>query len=473
MIVPRWIHNFSRVDFVNSVGLYLTRESLSLVCMRKDLFRISVTAQEVKKVSAIGNEAANRQALAEAMAPLLGNFNPSEDPVYVCLSPDQTLICEVLLPQVAEESTQQVLEYEMERLLPFRREELYYDFVSMGKKGDRIRLFLFAVPRRALDWILDVLLSFGIQPAGVETTASALCNYLLFCTGGVSGPTVVVSGNDGSLEMIGLNARSAGWRQETEILFSHRFSNADWARGPARDLFHNLRIQSSKLFSCGPVQGFLNSMDAGPVEIEEMDRLGKERFSPSGGSIQDPLIPAIGSALKGLREAELQVNLRPEPLVVEGQRRSGANLNGRLLLAFIVGLILWVASYPIKDELQLSRFNRQIKKLGPSVKAIQRTEDEVNKLNTEVSVLAEQMRQKGEVLRLLEELSRIIPTSAYLSILRYKEGSVELRGSAENASSLIPLLERSRLLKNVGFSAPTNRGRDNRETFSLKAEVEK
>ena len=165
--------------------------------------------------------------------------------------------------------------------------------------------------------------------------------------------------------------------------------------------------------------------------------------------------------------------IRPEPLVAEGRSRSVANLNGRLLLAFIVGLILWVASYPIKDEIQLSRFNRQIKKLGPSVKVIQRTEDEVNKLNTEVSILAEQTRQKGEILRVLEELSRIIPTSAYLSILRYREGSVELRGSAENASSLIPLLERSRLLKNVGFSAPTNRGRDNRETFSLKAEVEK
>jgi hypothetical protein len=38
---------------------------------------------------------------------------------------------------------------------------------------------------------------------------------------------------------------------------------------------------------------------------------------------------------------------------------------------------------------------------------------------------------------------------------------------------LIPLLERSALFENVGFNAPSNRGRDNRETFSLKADVEK
>jgi hypothetical protein len=50
---------------------------------------------------------------------------------------------------------------------------------------------------------------------------------------------------------------------------------------------------------------------------------------------------------------------------------------------------------------------------------------------------------------------------------------LEIQGNAENASALIPLLERSALFENVGFNAPSNRGRDNRETFSLKAELEK
>ncbi|MGZ8452911.1 MAG: PilN domain-containing protein, partial [Candidatus Binatia bacterium] len=48
-----------------------------------------------------------------------------------------------------------------------------------------------------------------------------------------------------------------------------------------------------------------------------------------------------------------------------------------------------------------------------------------------------------------------------------------VQGNAENASALIPLLERSPVFENVAFNAPSNRGRDNRETFSLKAEVEK
>jgi general secretion pathway protein L len=72
----------------------------------------------------------------------------------------------------------------------------------------------------------------------------------------------------------------------------------------------------------------------------------------------------------------------------------------------------------------------------------------------------------------LDELTKVIPANAYLSNLRYRAGSVEVQGSAENASGLIPLLERSPVFENVGFNAPSNRGRDNRETFSLRAELE-
>lgn len=473
MSAPRWIHNLSRVDFLNSVGLYLTRSSLALVCMRKDLFRISVTTEEVRDIPDLANEAAARQALAEAMTPLLANFNPAEDPLYVCLSPDQTLVCEVLLPQVAEESMQQVLEYEMERLLPFRREELYYDFLPMGKKGDRVRLFLYAVPRRALDWILDVLLSFGIQPAGVEPLGTALCNYLLFCQGGVTGPTVVVTGQNDAVELVGLAPQFSGWKEGTEILFSHRLPNADWSRQAAKDIFYNVQAQSPKFFTYGAVQGFLNSINGGVLEVEDMVEVGREKLVTPNGTFSAPIVPAVGAAIRGLREADLPLNLRPEASATEERSTRVASLNGRLLLAFLIALVVWLASYPIKDEIQLQSYNRQINKLGPAVKEIQRAEDEVNGLKKQISVLADMRKQRGEVLRVMDELSRIVPTSAYLSILRYRDGSVELRGSAENASSLVPLLERSKLLKDVGFSAPTNRGRDNRETFSLKAEIEK
>jgi general secretion pathway protein L len=112
-------------------------------------------------------------------------------------------------------------------------------------------------------------------------------------------------------------------------------------------------------------------------------------------------------------------------------------------------------------------------KLEPAVAVLRREEAELQKVRKELAFLSGLEQRKGEVLRVLDELTRVVPTNAYLSNLRYRDRVLELQGNAENASALIPVLERSAVFENVGFNAPSNRGRDNRETFSLKAEIEK
>ena len=105
--------------------------------------------------------------------------------------------------------------------------------------------------------------------------------------------------------------------------------------------------------------------------------------------------------------------------------------------------------------------------------ALRAQEEQLKNIRTEQVFFTQLDQRKGEVLRVLDELSKIVPVNAYFTNLRYRAGNLELQGSAENASGLIPLLERSPVFENVGFNAPSNRGRDNRETFSLKADLEK
>ena len=100
-------------------------------------------------------------------------------------------------------------------------------------------------------------------------------------------------------------------------------------------------------------------------------------------------------------------------------------------------------------------------------------ETQLEQLRKEATLLTDLDQRRGEILRVLDELSKIVPSTAYFSNLRYRAGLLEVQGNAENASALIPVLERSPVFENVGFNAPSNRGRDNRETFSLKADLEK
>ena len=206
---------------------------------------------------------------------------------------------------------------------------------------------------------------------------------------------------------------------------------------------------------------------------EELQSLGGHRFSGLKSPLPEAALPAVGAALRGIREAAVIGNfLRHEnPESAGGKSLSILNavLGGLLALA----LIAWGLSYPIKDEMRLRQLQRENQKFEAAIEALRREENQLQQLSKEVGTLAEMQGRRGEVLKILDELSKVVPNNAHLSNLRYRAGVLEVQGNAENASALIPLLERSPVFENVAFNAPSNRGRDNRETFSLKAEVEK
>ncbi len=472
MNYPRWFEDLSHADFLKSVGLYVMPERLFLVRMRKSFLRISLEEQEMREIPVAKDEASRREALSETIRSLLPHFNPAKDPVYICLSPDQAMGFRLVLPKIAEENLAQVRQYEIARQIPFRPEEVYYDFIPMGRKGDKIVLFLFAVPKKALDQILDTLSSFGIKPRGVESTATAMSNYLLFCTGGISAPSLVLGGHSHAWELIGLNEATNGWKKQTpEISFTHWMPQSEWIDGPGREIFHTYWRDSRKFFGWGYISDFLQSVKVETAEIEELVPLGKTRLGNREAS-HPFLLPAIGAALRGLREGSFSLNLLPGARE-DGSERLFSRLNACLAALLLIGLIVWGGSYPVKNEMRLRQFQKENERLLPSVEALRREEEQLNRLHKEISFVANVKERKGEVLRVLDELTRIIPNNAYLSGLRYRDTGIEIQGNAENASNLVPVLERSPVFENVAFNAPSNRGRDNRETFSLKADIER
>lgn len=472
MIYPRWLQDLSRADFVKSVGLYVMPDRLFLVRMRKSIFRLSVVEEESREIPLMEDAAQRRQALSETIRSLLPHFDPARDPLYICLSPEQAIGLQLFLPRAAEENLPQVLEYEIERHLPFRRGDVYYDFLVAGKTGDKTGVFLFAVPKRILDDILDSLSSFGIRPKGVETTTTALSNYLLFCASGLTGPALLLGGQNQSWEIIGLNVRGNGWRQEQEILHSYWLRQTEWIQGLGRAIFQSFPHDATKFFGWGYISDLLSSLGEESLQFDDLLALGRERLGGDKGVAHSFSLPAVGAALRGLREASFSVNLLPGARE-EAQGRTLSWFHTCLTVLLLVGLAVWGGSYPVKEEIRLRQLQKENQKLAPAVEALRKEEEALNRLRKEISILSGQKERKGEIFLVLDELSRIVPNNAYLSNLRYREGTVELQGSAENASNLVPLLERSPVFKNVGFTAPSNRSRDNRETFSLKAELER
>ena len=494
MIGLESLKNISRADFLTSAGLYIANDRLVLVRLRKQMLKLSLleherrelalgdgrqaiseltgwVADDVREIALKTDGDSYERALRQAMMSLLPHFNP-RDAVYLCLPHDQVMTQEVFLPVAAQDNLQQVLEYEIERQLPFKRDDIYYDFYSVGKKGEKLSVYVFAVPKKALDGLLGVLDSFGIKPKGVETTATALANYLLFTGAPGAGAAAMVAAHAKDWEMIGVQVKNSRWKPATELLYCHRFPAADWAKGPARELLHEGLNQVPQFYRCGDLS-LLNGLAEGKLAAAvDLTALGAERLKDLPQPLDAEVLPAIGAALRGVREASLGANfLRHEATGEAGNAFSV--INSVLAVLLLVALLGWAASFPIKDELRLRQLQNENQKIEPAIKALRAEETQLEQLRKESTLLGDLDQRRGEVLRVLDELSKVVPNSAYFSNLRYRAGSLEIQGNAENASALIPLLERSPVFENVGFNAPSNRGRDNRETFSLKADLEK
>jgi Tfp pilus assembly protein PilN len=490
-----WLRNVARADFVKSLGLYVMRDRVVLVRLRKNFLNLTLVAEETRELPLVESRQAiseltgwvaedvreialkaesdsHARALREAIISLLPQLNAARDSLYICVPQEQAIVQHIYFPAAAEANLQQALEYEIERQLPFRRDEIFYDYLPTGKSGDKIGLYLFAIPKKNLAGILDPLQSIGIKPKGVETTATAIANYLLFCKGELADSAAVIGGDDQSWEMVGLQTVPNGFKATHRMLFSHWLPQAVWAQGAAREFLQQCTEGVPNLYAWGEAEKLLGAGNGEAIAYESLVAVSRERLD--GKAIAGPsTLLAIGAALRGVREAALETNfLRSQET---GKRRTRALSVVNLLLAcmLVLALAAWGVSYPIRDELRLRQLQGENQKLAPALTALRQQEAELQKATKELNFLSSLEQRKGEVLRVLDELSKIVPSSAYLSNLRLRDRILEVQGNAENASALIPLLERSSLFENVGFNAPSNRGRDNRETFSLKAEIEK
>ena len=496
MSAKEWLQNLSRTDFVTSVGLHVMHDRLILVRLRKSFQRVKLLEQEscelpegdgkqdmsgltgwipddVREIAFKAEHDSSERSLRQAILSLIPHFNAARDAVYICVPQDQAIVQQIYLPEAAASNLAQVLDYEIERHLPFRREDIYFDYLPTGRTGDKLGVLLFAIPKRNLATLLAVLASFGVKPRGVETTVTAVANFMLFCNRTPSQASTIVGGYDHTLEFIGVQNRVSGWTQIPEISFSHLVRTSDGSDVAAHDLFRECIKQPSHVYSWGAAEELFDLVSDEPVPHEDLVDKGNQRLK-GGTEIAHPsVLPAFGAALRGAREAPIAGNLLHAEVRNTQRRGMLTYINAALAAVALLGALAWMLVYPIKDELRLRQLAREHQQLLPAVDALLHAEEQLQRARKEEDFFTDLDRRRGEVLRVLDELSRIVPNNAYFSNLRYKTGALEVQGSAENASSLIPLLERSPIFENVGFNAPSNRGRDNRETFSLKADFER
>src|SRR5207249_11563739 len=90
--------------------------------------------------------AERRQALAQAVLTFAREHRVDTRRAYLCLPRADTAFNRVLLPAAARENLAQVLEYEMEHLIPLPRDQVYFDFSVRELGEDRLEVLLMCMP---------------------------------------------------------------------------------------------------------------------------------------------------------------------------------------------------------------------------------------------------------------------------------------------------------------------------------------
>jgi len=458
-----------RADFLDGVGIYVGAHEVALAHVVKRFFTVALRHARTFPLPPLARAAERRQALAQAVLTFAGENRIDTRRAYLCLPRAEAACNRILLPAAARENLAQVLEYEIEHLVPLPRDQVYFDYSARPLGEDRLEVLLTCIPREIVRVHLEALEDAFVRPRGIVLTSTAIADYLAFCRGETDAPLgLLISG----AEVVELALVTDGRLVASQLFPAARVAApSELSRSFARQLADGfVSAEDVELYrwelgnGAGPVlpeigEGNLANLAAGRLEAPPEFF---ERPEPA-------LLPALGAALDAVREGTVPVNLLP----AEGRRLSdeGLSLVTVVLVALLgVLLLVWGGSALVKDELIRRQVRDDLAAVGPQVKQVKALEDEIAEMRRQLDILTGGQDRRATVL--LKELSEIVPTDAYLTALNLRGGRLTMDGFAHSASDLIAALEKSKHFKNVSFTSPTTKAGD-KDRFSLVAEIER
>ncbi len=129
--------------------------------------------RELGRLPPISNDPEMARA---AVLDALGSIAKDKLPVLLDLPVSRALVRRQSLPKAAEEDLHQVVSYELERMTPFKREEVRFDLRVVGRNeaASQVDIQLGVVPHAELDAALNELAVIGLAPERVGIAAEGL-----------------------------------------------------------------------------------------------------------------------------------------------------------------------------------------------------------------------------------------------------------------------------------------------------------
>lgn len=343
----------------------------------------------------------------------------------------------VELPVRSEEDIKHALVFEMEKHLPLEPDEYSTDFHTLESTKDGTRNLVMAIRKEKVTWIHKCLQETGLKFLGVKCTAIEAANELM-STVNVS-DALVVYPSGGAFQVIGIKGSNP--------VYLKMFENRE---AVIAGIERNLEGYGKVLYYAG---------SGSTVDFD--------RFSPRTVPMNMP------NVLAGLKAGKSRANLNLVPEEY-GTPKKDYYPTALVILCVACTLIFFstsILSY-LKDYRALSSVKSSIEKIKGETREVVETERKATAARDKLAFLNEFQHNKNTKVRVLADLSWLLPKNAWLTALSVDEqGTVEIDGFAGTAADIIPPLENSPLFKDVEFSSPVT-VKAGTERFAIKMHLE-
>ncbi len=479
-----------------ALGIEFRDDSIVAVCIKKGMAGIEL-------VSSVTLAYAGMDADGEAVSELkrfIVRHRIDERTVSVSIPKSWGLVRFLDVPAPGDDALERLIQYEVERHIPFQIEDVYYDFQVAGRKGNNYRVVLVVVHKEKVERIRKFLEKIPLQPRIINISSLCVLNAIEL-SGYKTNIFAELSGFAGRPEVFGnkdtVCASLFMGRHEVEltvikggslVYFESFAVDGDVPAGNlCDDIFSKIdtiltRLSLNRadriLLSGYGASGFSTYAAKRPgPEVRVIDSLPGSSVD-SGNTDIYGLFPCVGAALAGLGLGSMKVNILPDKR--KDNRKTGAlitRISLALILFLFAGLMI---SGIIREKRTLETIEEDVRRNGPEVAEVEKLRSELAMVEKRREFLLNVRDNKISKLEMLAELTDIIPVDAWLKSLVFKEtpgsggsrGELVIAGFAGNSSRLISLLENSGFFENVEFVGPVTKGTRG-EGFKVRAKVVK
>lgn len=207
----------------------------------------------------------------------------------------------------------------------------------------------------------------------------------------------------------------------------------------------------------------------------EHDKLSLDLIVATRNNI-DPLLEevrgwSLNTVAVSFREKDEPAGINLLPVEARVVSRSKPDL--LTSAALVITLILFITALylPVLHlQSQVSTLENEVKQSREIARQVQPLIAEKSKITARTRFLADKRRDNVPVIKILAELTNILPDDTYLERLTIRGNEIQINGESDSATSIIQLLEKSDYFRDAEPRSPvTKDSATNKERFFISA----